>query len=138
MKKEYLLVVVSVLLVWSVKDRLPSEYQFWKRDVTVVTIQNHSSQDLQDVALVVFSTPYQVGTIKKDTDKTVSARRIRESTEVVIRFVYGSEVVERHVGTLGEARDHQMTIIVTLGGAVVVQDHAETPEGNGDDKPSVP
>ncbi len=126
--KGYLLIVLLLLFVWASKDKLPAEYQFWKKDVATVTVQNNSGQDLQEVALVVFSAPYQVGTIKKDRDKTVTVRRLRESTEVVIRFTHGSETVERHAGTLDEEDHYKMTIIVTLGGVIVVQENPETTE----------
>lgn len=137
MKKEHLLlIVVFVLFVWASKDKLPFEYQFWKKEVAVLQVQNNSSQDLQDVAFVVFSSRQPVGTIKTNRNKTITVRRSSDQTEVVLRFMHGSELIERHVGTLDETSQYQMTIVVSLGGVVTVQEQAEKIEDNDAPNPT--
>ena len=103
MRKEYLILAVFVLFVWAVRDKLPPQFQFWKKYETNITVQNHSDRDLSGVTVVVWSTPHHVGTLAKGQAKSFTTPRIRDTTDVVIRFNYGSEPVERHVPRRGVA-----------------------------------
>ncbi len=126
--KEYLVLALFVLFVWSNRDRVPPEYQFWRNNQAWVKVQNNSDQDLEDVAVVVWSSPHKLGTIKKGKSQEVRSYRTRDVTEVVIRFRYGNEQIERHVGTLDEFEKYQMLITVNFAGVVVAQGGSEFPE----------
>ena len=136
MKKEYLVLVLFVLFVWSSRDKLPTEFQFWKKSSAGITVQNNSGQDVTDVSLVVYSTPHTLGTIKKDKSKTLAVKRLRDYSDVVIRFKYGADTIERYVGPIDEDSDYQMTISVNFAGVVTAQtgSAAEVKEEESSDK----
>jgi len=121
MKKEHLILALFVLFVWSSRDKLPTELQFWKKSTAGITVQNNSGQDLTDVALVVYSTPNPMGTIRKEKSKTLKPKRLRDHSDVVIRFKYGGDMVERYVGTIDEDTNYQMTIYVNFAGVVTAE-----------------
>jgi len=121
MKKEHLIFALFLLFVWSSRDKLPADFQFWKKSSAGITIQNNSGQDVTDVSLVVYSIPKPLGTISKGTSKTVAVKRIRDYSDVVIRFKYGSEMVERYVGPIDEDSNYSMTISVNFAGVVTAQ-----------------
>ncbi|MEK6548909.1 MAG: hypothetical protein AABZ51_02310 [Nitrospirota bacterium] len=121
MKKEYLVLVLFVLFVWSSRDKLPTEFQFWKKSSAGITVQNKSGQDITDVSLVVYSTHNSLGAIKKDTSRTLAVKRLRDYSDVVIRFKYGGDIIERYVGPIDEDSNYQMTIFVNFAGVVTAQ-----------------
>ena len=131
MRKEYLILAVFVLFVWAVRDKLPPQFQFWKKYETNITVQNHSDRDLSGVTVVVWSTPHHVGTLAKGQAKSFTTPRIRDTTDVVIRFNYGSEPVERLVGTLDEDTDYNMNIQVNYAGVVTAQIGTASTAGSG-------
>jgi len=121
MKKEYLVFVLFILFVWSSRDKLPTEFQFWKKSSAGVTVQNNSGQDVTDVSLVVYSIPKPLGTIKKDASKTLAVKRLRDHSDVIIRFKYGNDMIERYVGPIDEDSNYQMTIFVNFAGVVTAE-----------------
>ena len=121
MKKEYLVFVLFILFVWSSRDKLPTEFQFWKKSSGGVTVQNNSGQDVTDVSLVVYSIPKPLGTIKKDASKTLAVKRLRDHSDVIIRFKYGNDMIERYVGPIDEDSNYQMTIFVNFAGVVTAE-----------------
>jgi protoheme ferro-lyase len=121
MKKEYLLLAMFALFVWASRDKIPAEYQFWKKYNTDITVQNNSGQDLTDVVVVVWSDSHPLGTIKKDKSKRLKVRRVRDHTDVFVRFKYGTESIERLAGTLDEESDYSMTVLVNFAGVVTSQ-----------------
>lgn len=121
MKKEYLVFVLFILFVWSSRDKLPTEFQFWKKSSAGVTVQNNSGQDVTDVSLVVYSVPKPMGTIKKDASKTLAVKRLRDHSDVIIRFKYGNDMIERYVGPIDEDSNYQMTIFVNFAGVVTAE-----------------
>lgn len=132
--KEYLVLALFVLFVWSSRDKLPAEFQFWKKSNAGITVQNNSGQDLPDVTLVVYSTPNSLGTIKKDKSKTLAVKRLRDYSDVVIRFKYGGDMIERYVGTLDEDSNYSMAISVNFAGVVTTED-GSTAEGKEEESP---
>lgn len=125
---EILLYLLLALFVWSNRDRVPPEYQFWRNNQTWVKIQNSSDQDLGEVSVVVWGSPHKLGTIPKGGFREVRSYRKHDATEVVIRFRYGNEQVERYVGTLDEFEKYQMLITVNYAGVVIAQGGSELPE----------
>jgi hypothetical protein len=121
MKKEYLVLVLFVLFVWSSRDKLPAEFQFWKKSSAGITVQNKSGQDVTDVSLVVYSIPKSLGAIKKDGSKTLAVKRLRDHSDVIIRFKYGNDMIERYVGPIDEDSNYQMTISVNFAGVVTAE-----------------
>jgi hypothetical protein len=121
MKKEHLIFALFLLFVWSSRDKLPTDFQFWKKSSAGITVQNNSGQDVTDVSLVVYSIPKPLGTIKKDTSKVVAVKRLRDHSDVIIRFKYGNDMVERYVGPIDEDSNYQMTISVNFAGVVTAQ-----------------
>ena len=121
MKKEYLIFAMVVLLVWVNRNNIPPRFQFWKTTDTMITVQNNSGQDLSDVTLVVWSEPHPLGTIRKDRVKNFKTPRLSDTTDVIIKFKYGPEAVERLVGALNEASDYKMNIQVNFAGVVTAQ-----------------
>lgn len=136
MKKEYLVFVLFILFVWSSRDKLPTEFQFWKKSSAGITVQNNSGQDVTDVSLVVYSIPKPMGTIKKDTSKTLAVKRLRDHSDVIIRFKYGNDMIERYVGPIDEDSNYQMTIFVNFAGVVTAEtgSAAEDKEGESTGK----
>ena len=121
MKKEYLVFVLFILFVWSSRDKLPTEFQFWKKSSAGITVQNNSGKDVTDVSLVVYSIPKPLGTIKKDASKTLAVKRLRDHSDVIIRFKYGNDMIERYVGPIDEDSNYQMTIFVNFAGVVTAE-----------------
>ena len=121
MRKEYLILAVFVLFVWAVRDKVPPQLQFWKKYETNITVQNHSDKDLSGVTVVVWSTPHHLGTLTKGQNKNLDVPRLRDVTDVIIRFKYGEETVERLVGTLDEDTDYNMNMQVNYAGVVTAQ-----------------
>src|SRR2546421_9940478 len=121
MKKEYVIFALVVLLVWASRNNIPPRFQFWKTIDTMITVQNNSGQDLSDVTLVVWSEPHPLGIVKKDRAKNLKTPRLRDTTDVIIKFKYGAEPVERLAGTLDESSDYKMNIQVNFAGVVTAQ-----------------
>ena len=132
MKKEYLIFAVVVFLVWASRNSIPPRFQFWTTTNTMITVQNNSGQDLLDVTLVVWSESHPLGTIRKNATKNLKTPRLRDTTDVIITFKYGSEPVERHVGTLEESSNYKMNIQVNFAGVVTAQVGTALPEGSDD------
>jgi protoheme ferro-lyase len=109
------------LLLWSNRDRIPIEYQFWQKAETVISVKNNSDRDIHDVMVAVWSKEHPVGTIAKGQDQVVKAGRLRDTTEVVLRFRYGPELIERHVGTLSDETGYRMVIAVNYAGVITSQ-----------------
>jgi len=84
-------------------------------------VQNNSGVDLSDVTLIVWSTPHHLGAITKGQTKNLGVLRLRDITDVIIKFKYGSEAVERLAGTLDEDTDYKMNIQVNFAGVVTAQ-----------------
>ena len=121
MKKEYLIFAIVVLLVWVGRNNIPPRFQFWKTTDTMITVQNNSGQDISDVTLVVWSVQHPLGTVKKDRAKNFKTPLLGDTTDIIIKFKYGSEPVERLAGTLDEASDYKMNIQVNFAGVVTAQ-----------------
>ena len=132
MKREYLILALVVLFVWSNRDNIPPRFQFWKIYNTTITVQNSSGQDISDVTLVVWSAPHALGDIKKDSVKELKTPRLRDITDVIIRFKFASEPVERYVGTLDANSGYTMNIQVNFAGVVTAQ--VGTVSSDGGDK----
>ncbi|TLY22938.1 MAG: hypothetical protein E6K68_01720 [Nitrospirae bacterium] len=132
MKREYLIIALVVLFVWANRDNIPPRFQFWKIYNTTITVQNGSGQDISDVTLVVWSAPHALGDIKKDSVKELKTPRLRDITDVIIRFKFASEPVERYVGTLDANSGYTMNIQVNFAGVVTAQ--VGTVSSDGGDK----
>jgi hypothetical protein len=132
MKKEYVIFALVVLLVWASRNSIPPRFQFWTTTNTMITVQNNSGQDLSDVTLVVWSESHPLGTIRKDAAKNLNTPRLRDTTDVIIKFKYGAEPVERHVGTLEENSNYKMNIQVNFAGVVTAQVGTASAEGSDD------
>jgi hypothetical protein len=132
MKKEYLIFALVVFLVWASRNSIPPRFQFWTTTDTMITVQNNSGQDLSDVTLVVWSESHPLGTIRKNATKNLKTPRLRDTTDVIIKFKYGSEPVERHVGTLEERSNYKMNIQVNFAGVVTAQVGTALSEGSDD------
>ncbi len=132
MRTQYLLVALFVLFVWASGDKLPTQFQFWKKYDTNITVQNHSDKDLSGVTVVVWSTPHHLGTITKGQTKKLDLLRLRDITDVVIKFTYGSEAVERLAGTLDEDTGYGMNIQVNFAGVVTAQVGTASAAGSDD------
>src|SRR2546422_5128283 len=91
MKKEYLIFVLVVFLVWVSRNSIPPRFQFWTTTDTHITVQNNSGKDLSDVTLVVWSESHPLGTIRKNATKNLKTPRLRDTTDVIIKFKYESE-----------------------------------------------
>ena len=128
MKKEYWIITLFVLFVWASRDKIPPQFQFWKTTHTMITVRNNSDQNLSDVTLVVWSEPHPLGAIAKDSAKNLNAPRLRDTTDVIVKFKYGGETVERLVGTLDEDSDYKMNIQVNFAGVVTAQVGAASAE----------
>ncbi len=119
--KEYLLAACLLMILWSNRDRLPVEYQFWRQNETQIQVLNRSDQDITGVGLVVWATPHPLGNISKGLAKELRVPRQRDTTEVVIRFKYRQELIERHAGTLNEENNYRMNILVHFAGVVLTE-----------------
>jgi hypothetical protein len=109
------------LLAWSNRDQIPLDYQFWKKAEMVITVQNNSDQDIQNVGVVVESIPHPLGTIPKGKSQVLKLRRGSEVTDVVVRFAYRSETFEHHAGTLTDKTGYRMIVGVNFAGVVTSQ-----------------
>ena len=132
MRKEYLILAVFVLFVWAVRDKVPPQLQFWKTFTTMITVQNNSDHDLSDVTLIVWSAPHSLGALTRGSSKSITTPRLRDVTDVIIRFKYASEPVERLAGTLDEDTDYRMNIQVNFAGVVTAQIGTASTAGSGD------
>ena len=119
--KVFVIAALLGLLAWSNRDLIPLDYQFWKKSEMVITVQNNSDQDIQNVGVVVESTPHLLGTIPKGKTQVLKLRRGSDVTDVLVRFVYGPETIERHAGTLNEKTGYRMLIGVNFAGVVTSQ-----------------
>ena len=119
--KVFVIAALLGLLAWSNRDLIPLDYQFWKKSDTVITVQNNSDQDIENVGVVVWSTPHPLGTIPKGKSQQLKLRRGSDVADVVVRFGYGPETIERHAGTLTEKTGYRMIIGVNFAGVVTSQ-----------------
>lgn len=126
--KEYLLAAFLLLVLWSNRDRLPVEYQFWRQNETLIQVLNRSDQDITGVGLVVWASPHTLGNILKGRGKELRVPRQRDTTEVVVRFKYGKELIERHAGTLNEENNYRMNVLVHFAGVVLTEYGVEATE----------
>src|SRR5437899_12752712 len=115
MTTQYLILAGFVLFVWAVRDKVTPQFQFWKKFATNITVQNHSDKDLSGVTVVVWSTPHYLGTLLKGQNKNVDVPRLRDVTDVIIKFKYAEETVERLVGTMAEDTDDNKHMQVNYG-----------------------
>src|SRR2546426_12813036 len=106
MKKEYLIFVLVVFLVWVSRNSIPPRFQFWTTTDTHITVQNNSGKDLSDVTLVVWSETHPLGTISKNATKNLKTPRLRDTTDVIIKFKSESAPVDRHDWTPGKSPKH--------------------------------
>jgi hypothetical protein len=120
MRNVLILLLIGVL-AWTNRDRIPTDYQFWKKPETLVTVQNNSDQEVKDVVVHAWSQPYPLGAIPKGTNKNIRRVRPRDATDVVIRFHYGSEMIERHAGTLADTSGQRLVISLNYAGVVTSQ-----------------
>lgn len=128
MKKEYLIFALFALFVWASSDNIPAEYQFWRHNDTQIKVENNSDQDVSDVSVVVWSVPHTLGTIRKGNTQELKIGRKRDVTDVVLRFRYGNEMIERYAGPLDEASQYRMLITISYAGVVVVKAGSDMPE----------
>lgn len=128
MKKEYLIFALFALFVWASQDKIPAEYQFWRNNDTQIKVENNSDQDISNVSVVVWSVPHSLGTIGKGSAQELKIGRKRDVTDVVIRFRYGNEMIERFAGTLDEEDKYRMLITINYAGVVVVREGSAIPE----------
>jgi hypothetical protein len=119
--KSLLILAVLGLLAWSNRDLISPDYQFWKKAETIILVQNNSDRDIQNVGVVIWSLPHVMGTISKGKSQEFKARRTADTTEVVVRFGYAGETIERHAGTLTEQTGYRMLIGVNYAGVVTAQ-----------------
>src|SRR3989442_2152054 len=138
MRKEYLILAVFVLFVWAVRDKVPPQLQFWKTFTTMITVQNNADHDLSDVTLIVWSAPHSLGALTRGSSKSITTPRLRDVTDVIIRFKYASEPVERLAGTLDEDTDYRMNIQVNFAGVVTAQIGTASTAGSVDKSRDVP
>lgn len=106
------------LLAWSNLDLIPLDYQFWKKSETTIVLQNNSDQDIQSVVVIVWSMPHPIGMIPKGKSREFKARRSGEETDVLVRFRYGSETMDRHVGMLTPLTGYRMVVTLNYAGIV--------------------
>jgi hypothetical protein len=119
--KGFVITALFALLAWSNLDLFPLEYQFWRRAETNIMVQNNSDQDIQGVVAVVWSLPHPLGMIPKGKSRDFKARRAGDETEVLVRFRYGSEAIERRVGTLTPLTGYRMVVTLNYAGIVTAQ-----------------
>ena len=119
--KAVVIMALLGVLAWSNRDLVPLDYQFWKKSETVIMVQNNSDRDIQDVGITVWSTPHRMGTISKGQSQEFKVRRPAETTDVLVRFGYGLETIERHAGILTEQTGYRILIAVNYAGVVTSQ-----------------
>jgi hypothetical protein len=125
--RNILIMLLIGVLAWTNRDLIPTDYQFWKKPETLVTVQNNSDQEVKDVVVLAWSRPYHVGAMPKGTNRNIRGVRPRDATDVVIRFHYGPEMIERHAGTLTDASGQRLVISLNYAGVVTSQ--VESGEG---------
>jgi len=128
MKKEHLILALFALFVWSSLGKIPAEFQFWKQNDTQIKVENNSDQDISNVSVVVWSVPHTLGTIGKGNAQELKIGRKRDVTDVVIRFRYGNEMIERYAGPLDEEAKYRMLITINYAGVVAVRAGSDIPE----------
>lgn len=119
--KFFVITALLGLLAWSNLDLIPLDYQFWKKSETTIVLQNNSDQDVQNVVVVVWSLPHQIGIIPKGKSREFKARRSGEETDVLVRFRYGSDVIDRNVGMLTPLTGYRMVLTLNYAGIVTAQ-----------------
>lgn len=119
--KAFVIIALLGVLAWTNRDLIPLDYQFWKKSETMIKVQNNSDQDIQNVSVVVWSAAHPLGTIPKGKSKDLKLRGSADTTEVVVRFGYGPETIERHAGTLTEKTGYRIVIAVNFAGVVTSQ-----------------
>ena len=119
--KFFVITALLGLLAWSNLDLIPLDYQFWKKSETTIVLQNNSDQDVQNVVVVVWSLPHQIGNIPKGKSREFKARRSGEETDVLVRFRYGSDVIDRNVGMLTPLTGYRMVLTLNYAGIVTAQ-----------------
>jgi hypothetical protein len=119
--KAFVIMALLGVLAWSNRDLMPLDYQFWKKSETIIVVQNNSDKDIQDVGVVVWSTPHRMGTIPKGKSQEFKVRRPANTSEVLVRFGYGPERIERNAGTLTEQTGYRILIAVNYAGVVTSQ-----------------
>ena len=122
MSKNFLLIILLLLFAWSNRDRLPTEYQFWRNNQTWIKVQNNSDKDLKDVSVGVWSQQHQLGTIKQGMTQELIVNRKRDASPVIVQFRYGSEMLERYAGILDAENQYQMVISVNYAGVVTARE----------------
>ena len=119
--KALIITALIGILAWSNSDMIPLDFQFWKKLETTILIQNNSDQDIQNVVIVVWSTPHPIGMIPKGKSREFKARRSGDETEVLVRFRYGSEAMDRNVGKLTPLTGYRLVITLNYAGVVIAQ-----------------
>ena len=62
-------------------------------------------------------------------------KRLRDHSDVIIRFKHGGDVIERYAGTLDEDTNYQLTISVNFAGVVTVETGAPAEGKEEEDTP---
>ena len=119
--KGIVIVVLLGVLVWTNRDQIPTEYQFWKKAETVIVVRNNADRDINDVVVVVWSKEHPLGTIPKGQAREIKAFREGDATEVVLKLRYGSEGIERHVARLTSETGYRLVLAVNFAGVITVQ-----------------
>lgn len=119
--KAFVILALLGLLAWTNRDLIPLDYQFWKKSETMIMVQNNSDQDIHNVGVMVWSTPHPMGTIPKGKSQELKLRGTGDTTEVMVRFGYGPETIERHAGTLTQKTGYRIIIGVNYAGVVTSQ-----------------
>jgi hypothetical protein len=84
-------------------------------------LHNNSDQDIQNVVVVVWSLPHQIGSIPKGKSREFKARRSGEQTDVLVRFRYGADVIDRNLGLLTPLTGYRMVVTLNYAGIVTAQ-----------------
>lgn len=119
--KAFVILALLGLLAWTNRDLIPLDYQFWKKSETMIMVQNNSDQDIHNVGVMVWSTTHPMGTIPKGKSQELKLRGTGDTTEVMVRFGYGPETIERHAGTLTQKTGYRIIIGVNYAGVVTSQ-----------------
>ncbi|HEY3197785.1 MAG TPA: hypothetical protein VGJ57_07205 [Nitrospirales bacterium] len=119
--KVFVVAALLGLLAWANRDLISPDYQFWSKADTIVMVQNNSDQDIKNVGVNVWSVPHVMGTIPKGKSLEFKTRRSGDKTDVVVRFGYGNETIERQAGTLTDQTGYRILIAVNYAGVVTTQ-----------------
>src|SRR5437899_12314748 len=98
----------------------------------MTTGKSNSDHDISVVTRSVWAAPHSLGAVTRGSSKSITAPRLRDVTDVIIRFKYASEPVERLAGTLDEDTDYRMNIQVNFAGVVTAQIGPASTAGSGD------